>query len=186
MRRFMNKRTTDEDGFTHMGHHRHKHGGGRGRGGRRRLFDYGDLRLMVLALIKEQPSHGYELIKAIEERAGGSYAPSPGVMYPTLSWLEDMGFASVTTGDGGRKEYNITPEGDTHLTENKETLDAVFQRLEVSGSGIRASIPPRVMRGMDGLKFALRQRIRTGDLTDETIDNIAAALESAAQAVEKS
>jgi DNA-binding PadR family transcriptional regulator len=67
------------------------------------LFDYGELRLLVLALIAEQPAHGYELIKIIEERFGGSYTPSPGVIYPTLSWLEDMGYARVEPKEGGRK-----------------------------------------------------------------------------------
>src|SRR4051812_30777633 len=71
----------------HHQHHRGRHGG--------RLFDYGELRLLVLAMIAEQPRHGYELMQVIEERTGGSYSPSPGVIYPTLSWLEDMGYAHV-------------------------------------------------------------------------------------------
>src|SRR4051812_37924481 len=96
-----------------------RHGGGRGeyRGeGRRgsRLFDYGELRLLVLALIAQAPAHGYELIKTIEDRFGGSYTPSPGVIYPTLSWLEDMGYATVEA-EGGRKSYAITEAGTTFL-----------------------------------------------------------------------
>src|SRR5262245_12328069 len=84
-------------------HHHHRHHGRHGgrRGGR--LFDYGELRLVVLAMIAEEPRHGYELMRAIEERMGGSYSPSPGVIYPTLSWLEDMGYALVESESTGRK-----------------------------------------------------------------------------------
>src|SRR6516225_9138259 len=81
----------------HGGHHRlhHGHRGGGRRGGR--FFDYGDLLLVAIAMIAEQPRHGYEIIKGIEERMAGSYSPSPGVIYPTLSWLEDMGYTVLET-----------------------------------------------------------------------------------------
>src|ERR1044072_6068887 len=84
--------------------HNHHHHGHRSGG---RLFDYGELRLLILALIAEQPRHGYELIKSIEERFGGRYTPSPGVIYPTLSWLEDMGYAAVEAEAAGRKRYSL-------------------------------------------------------------------------------
>ena len=88
-----------------------------GRIGRRhgRPFDYGELRLLALAMIWDEPRHGYELIKSIEDRMGGAYSPSPGVIYPTLSWLEDMGYASVEAEQGGRKRYRVTAEGDPFL-----------------------------------------------------------------------
>src|SRR5690606_25340682 len=75
------------------GHGRHEHGraGMGGRGGRRRLFDGGELRLVLLKLIGDQPRHGYDLIREIEDKTGGAYAPSPGVIYPTLTLLADMG-----------------------------------------------------------------------------------------------
>ena len=83
-------------------HARHERGqefrGGHGRGGRRggRVLDHGDLRLLILRLLEEKPRHGYEIIKAIEEQVGGAYSPSPGVVYPTLTLLEELGHAAVT------------------------------------------------------------------------------------------
>ena len=96
--------------------------GRRGRGGR--FFDQGDLRLVILALLAEQPRHGYEIIKAIEERLGGAYAPSPGVVYPTLTWLEELGYAEVQSAQGNRKLYAITAEGRAFLL-----LDAALGEL---------------------------------------------------------
>src|SRR5262245_2204702 len=89
----------------HSGRHGHRRHGTFFGGRRERAFDYGELRLLVLAMIAEHSRHGYELMKAIEERMGGSYSPSPGVIYPTLSWLEDMRYAVVETEDAGRKRY---------------------------------------------------------------------------------
>ena len=85
-----------------------RHGGGGMRG---RFFDSGELRLVMLALIAEKPRHGYDLIKDIEERLAGAYAPSPGVVYPTLTMLEDMGLAVVSPEANGRKLYALTEEG---------------------------------------------------------------------------
>ena len=81
--------------------------GGRG-GGRRRMFDSGELRLVLLKLIGDQPRHGYDLIRAIESLSGGAYAPSPGVIYPTLTLLADMGHIDETKGEGARKLFAIT------------------------------------------------------------------------------
>ena len=95
-------------------------GSGGGFGGREgRMFDSGELRLVILALIAEKPRHGYEVIKALGERVGGDYSPSPGVVYPTLTLLEDMGYASASVDAASRKLYAITPEGQAHLDDNK-------------------------------------------------------------------
>ena len=85
-------------------------------------------------MIAETPSHGYELMKSIEERMGGGYSPSPGVIYPTLAWLEDMGFA-VSEAEGGRKRYRITAEGAAFLAANKAALDALAARMGPGGAG---------------------------------------------------
>jgi DNA-binding PadR family transcriptional regulator len=100
---------------------------GRWRGGR--MFEQGDLRYVVLRLLEEKPRHGYEIIKALEERFGGSYAPSPGVVYPTLQLLEDLGYARVMPGVEGKKTYEITDEGRAYLAENRETVDSIFDRI---------------------------------------------------------
>src|ERR1700675_3700811 len=88
-----------------MGHDRGFGGGG----GRERHFDNGELRFVILQLIADKPSYGYEIIKAIEERLSGAYAPSPGVVYPTLTLLEEEGYATVSSAEGGKKLYTVTP-----------------------------------------------------------------------------
>lgn len=170
----------------HHGHHSaHAHGGGHRRhGGRHRLFDYGEIRLLVLALIAEAPRHGYELIRAIEERFGGSYVPSPGVIYPTLSWLEDMGLVQAEA-DGNRKSFSITPEGEAYLAEHRADADALLARSGGEGRG-RRGMPPQVVRAMENLKLAMRLRMRDRAVDDDAAQAIAAALDAAAQAVERS
>ena len=98
-------------------------------GHRRRMFDQGDVRLVILKLISEKPSHGYEIIKAIEDRLGGAYAPSPGIVYPALTLLEEQGLIRVESTDGPRKLYAITPEGETVLERNRGLIEAIFGRI---------------------------------------------------------
>jgi DNA-binding PadR family transcriptional regulator len=163
-------------GRHHGGHHRHTG----------RLFDYGELRLVVLSLIHEQPRHGYDLMRAIEERMGGSYSPSPGVIYPTLSWLEDSGYATTETESAGRKRYRITTEGEAFLAANRAAIDALFSRIGPPGGGRYRGVPTPVLRGMENLKLALRLRLKQGAFDDATVSKIAAALDAAAHAVENS
>ncbi|MGE0595611.1 MAG: PadR family transcriptional regulator [Hyphomonadaceae bacterium] len=151
----------------------------------RRMFDQGDLRLVVLALIAEQPRHGYDLIKEIESRVGGAYAPSPGAIYPLLTMLEDLGHVALSASDGSKKLYAITSEGQAELAANKQAADVLFARLDAareSASGARA---PQLMRAWENLKFALNLRVERGPLTDDQVRAIAAALDDAAQAIEQ-
>ncbi|HET9683930.1 MAG TPA: PadR family transcriptional regulator [Gemmatimonadaceae bacterium] len=108
-------------------------GGGEPRGRARwrggRMFEQGDLRYVILRLLDEKPRHGYEIIKALEERFGGAYSPSPGVVYPTLQLLEDQGFARVRPEQDGKKIYEITDAGRAHLAENRDTVDSIFDRV---------------------------------------------------------
>ncbi|HZD25195.1 MAG TPA: PadR family transcriptional regulator [Alphaproteobacteria bacterium] len=173
----------DPIGHRHHGRHRGLHRSGR-RGGR--LFDYGELRLLVLSLIAEQPSHGYEIMKAIEERLGGSYSPSPGVIYPTLAWLDDMGYAAVDAEDGGRKRYRITAEGEAFLAANRETAEALLERAGWAGSGRREARPAPIVRAMENLRLALRLRFRRGPIDQAAAEAIAAVLDAAARDIEKS
>ena len=120
--------------------------GGGSHGRRGRVFDQGDLRLLLLSLIAEQPSHGYELIRLIEEKLGGAYTPSPGVVYPTLTLLEELGYATVEAQEGGRKLYSVTDAGRAHLAESAETVQRMRGRMddarERSGHA-PAPAPPR-------------------------------------------
>jgi DNA-binding PadR family transcriptional regulator len=139
----------------------HERGGGRHRHGRRpgRIFDHGELRLVVLALISERPRHGYEIIKEIEDRVAGTYSPSPGVIYPTLTMLEELGHAQVTNEQGGRKLYAITDAGRVYLDENRAAVDAVTARTEHSARmAAKAAAPMAVRKAMHALKHALLMR----------------------------
>jgi DNA-binding PadR family transcriptional regulator len=109
--------------------------GGFGRGGFRsgRKFAAADLHLIILALLEEKPRHGYELIKALEERSGGFYAPSPGMIYPALTYLEEIGHATFEA-DGTKKLYSITEAGRRHLEENRSAVETMFGELEHIGS----------------------------------------------------
>src|SRR5246127_2092732 len=104
---------------------RHWHRGGRG-GGLGRFFAHGDLRLVILQLIAEKPRHGYEIIKAIEELVAGAYSPSPGVIYPTLTLLEELGYVQVAPGEGARKLHEITDSGRSFLDANRSAVDSLY------------------------------------------------------------
>jgi DNA-binding PadR family transcriptional regulator len=109
-------------------------GGGMGDGFRvGRMVAGGDLRLIVLFLLEESPRHGYDLIKAIEERSSGFYSPSPGVIYPALTYLEEAGYATAST-EGNKKTYAITDTGKAHLAENRVGIEAVLTQLGKVGS----------------------------------------------------
>ena len=112
-------------------------GGHRGRGPRGgRIFEQGDLKYVILQLLEEKPRHGYDVIKELEERFAGTYSPSPGTVYPTLSMLEDIGYARARTEEGGRKIYEITDEGKAYLESNRGTVTDIFDRIAALGSSI--------------------------------------------------
>ena len=178
--------------FLH-GHRRGEHGdgvsGGRSdRAGSGRIFGHGGLRFVLLQLIADKPGHGYELIKAIEERLGGRYSPSPGIVYPTLTLLEEMGCVSVDLADGGgRKRYSVTEAGQQFLAANREITDEMMGRMSagVDGAGPRAGRPPQVVRAIENLKLAMRMRLAREPLTEQQAHEFAAVLDSAAQQLER-
>lgn len=161
-----------------------------GRGGRRsglgRFFAHGDLRLVVLHLIAEKPRHGYEIIKAIEESVGGAYSPSPGVIYPTLTLLEELGYVTVSTeADSGKKLQTITPQGQAYLDANRPALDTLLARMAEANATQGGEPAPQILRAMENLKFALRLRLSRGALSQAQTDAVAAALDAAARNVEQ-
>ena len=139
----------------------------------------------MLALIAEQPRHGYEIIKAIEDRLAGTHSPSPGVIYPTLTMLDELGHATVAD-IGGKKLYAITPEGEAHLAANRAALDGALARMERVRTAHGDGPSPEIIRATENLKLALRLRQSRGPLTDEQARAVAAALDAAALAVERS
>ncbi len=171
-----------EDGPRFGRHHR-----GGGRSGLGRFFAHGDLRLVILGLIAEKPRHGYEIIKAIEERVGGAYSPSPGVIYPTLTLLEELGYVTVgAAAEGGRKLHEATEQGRAFLDANRAALDALLARMDDAGRAQGGGPAPQIIRAMENLKLALRLRFARGPLSQEQVDAVAAAIDAAALGVERS
>ncbi len=151
-------------------------------GSRRRMFDQGDLRLVILHLISERPRYGYDIIKAIEEKLSGLYSPSPGVVYPTLTLLEEMGLIAAQTTDG-KKLFAITDQGREQLQANDAAVQAILERMQTAGAAYGGGAP-QILRAMENFRAALRLRLARGPLTDEQIKAIAAELDGAATRIE--
>lgn len=166
------------------GHHSEHRGM---RGGRMpRVFDQGDLRYVLLGLIAESPRHGYELIKAIEEKFGGMYSPSPGVIYPTLTLLEELGYIRPESAEGTRKQYVVTPEGAAFLAANQAVVDQIFARMAEVGQAYAGGPAPEIRRAMQNLEAALAIRLGRGPLSSEQVGAVTAILDRAAGEVERS
>jgi DNA-binding PadR family transcriptional regulator len=189
----------ESDGYRHCGPrggrgfrgglHKFAHGfGGRGgeggQGRRRGLYDSEELRLVLLSLIAAQPRHGYDLIREIEERTGGDYAPSPGVIYPTLTMLQDMGLIVESDAAGTRKVYAATQEGTAYLAERKDETDTLLARMTELGAARKGDTAP-VRRAMRNLHSALAEKIARAD-NDEQMHRIAALLDDVTQKIERS
>jgi DNA-binding PadR family transcriptional regulator len=159
-------------------------GGRRGRRARR-MFESGELRLVLLKLIADEPRHGYDLIRAIEEITGGEYAPSPGVVYPTLTLLQDMGFIGEAPGEGPRKAFQATEDGRSHLAEREDEVEALFERLRELAPPEEHAAGPAIGRAVKNLMTALRHRVGRDGLDDELLHEIAAILDEAAQRIER-
>src|SRR5215469_14333326 len=159
------------------GHFGERWGGRHGMGGSMmragRMLAQGDLRLIALALIAEQPRHGYEIIKVLEEKTSGWYSPSPGIVYPTLTYLEEAGYVTAQA-EGSKKLYTITDEGRAYLDENRDFVDAVLERLAAIGSKIarmrrrfggdeedddRRGLPPLVRAALENLREVAGERL---------------------------
>lgn len=149
---------------------------------RGRVFDYGELRVLLLSMLAEQSSHGYELIHAIKARFAGLYKPSPGVIYPTLTWLYDRGYAVIDLEKGGRKRYSITPEGKAFLAANHAVMEMLQKRIVPPRTG--KTSPPELVGAMDHLKRALNLRASVEPENEAVIQQIADAIHSAAQRIE--
>jgi DNA-binding PadR family transcriptional regulator len=137
----------------------------------RRMLAQGDLRLVALALIAEAPRHGYEIIKLLEEKTADWYSPSPGIVYPTLTYLEEAGYVTASA-EGSKKLYTITDEGRAYLESNRDLVDVVLDRLAALGERVnrwrrasrgerenRGALPPLVEAALDHLRATLGKRL---------------------------
>jgi DNA-binding PadR family transcriptional regulator len=157
---------------------------GRG-GGRRRVFDGAALRLILLSLIEQQPRHGYDLIREIEELSGGAYAPSPGVVYPTLTMLSEMGLIEEVEAEGSRKQFSLTEAGSAHLAENHGTVEQLLDRLRRLGSDGESADHAPIARALDNLTAVLRHRLSREDTSVNSIHDAAALIDEVAQKIER-
>ena len=173
---------------------RHHKGGRQPKLGR--LFAHGDLRFLILKLIAEKPRHGYELIKAIEEQVAGAYSPSPGVIYPTLTLLEELDWIVASATQGSKKLFDITSDGSLALEANRTTVEAIFARMaEVSVAQASTasfdtkitndSATPQLRLALDDLKRAIEYRLAEESLTKEQAGDIVAALSTAAEQIKR-
>ncbi len=160
-------------------------GPGRGPGRGRRMFDGGELRLVLLKLIADETRHGYELIRAIEAMTGGAYAPSPGVVYPTLTLLDEMGLIAEQQSDDTKKRFAVTEAGRAHLAENQEQVEALIARLTDLGVDRERTDGAPVRRAMGNLRVALRDRLSRGEFSEETLHDVAALIDEVAQKIER-
>ena len=178
-------------------HHRGRFRGGFGFGGRqgfggggmgdedmmraRRMLAQGDLRLVALAFIAEAPRHGYEIIKLVEEKTADWYSPSPGIIYPTLTYLEEAGYVTAAT-EGSKKLYTITDTGRAYLEANRDLLNVVLERLAALGDRVkrwrrhfgddredRGDMPPLVEAAFEHLRRIIRERLESGSETEASV-----------------
>ena len=154
-------------------------------GGRRRMFDGGELRLVLLKLIAEAPRHGYDLIREIEERTGGAYAPSPGVVYPTITLLADMGLIEDQQAEGAKKVFAITAAGTAHLDERAAEVEALMARLAEVGEARERHRGGPVRRAMGNLRAVLGGQLGNGEISAERLHAIADILDDAARRIER-
>jgi DNA-binding PadR family transcriptional regulator len=161
--------------------------GGKRRGpfGGGRMFDQGDLKLVILRLLDEKPRHGYEIIKELEERSHGHYTPSAGAIYPTLTMLEDLGFAIATPEDGGKKVYAITEAGRAHLLEHRPMVDELFDRVGQIGDAVFGDSVRPARDAMIGLAKEFGAAMMNGRRNPEQVKTITDILERAAAEIKR-
>lgn len=173
------------DGMDGHGYHGRGRGHGRGGGGGGRVFGPGDLRLVLLSLLAEQPRHGYELIKAIEGLFDGTYSPSPGSVYPTLTLLEELGqIAPVETagGDGGRKPLALTEAGRAWIAENADAMELAVSRMRFAARAMaKRNVPDGVIQSMHMLKAALA--FHPTEWTDAEVARVRGVLDAAVKQI---
>ena len=161
--------------------------GGRSAGRRGRMFASGELRLVLLKLIADEPRHGYELIKAMEELTGGTYVPSPGTIYPTLSLLSDEGAIEESTGsgEGSRKAFAATDAGRTELAERADEAEALVARLAELGRQDERHRSPEVFRALMNLGGVLKNSVFKSSPDAEKLQQIVDIIDEAAKRIER-
>ncbi|MGG7448256.1 PadR family transcriptional regulator [Kosakonia oryzendophytica] len=154
----------------------HHHGGGR----RQRFFGHGELRLVILHLLTHNASHGYELIKEIETLTQGNYTPSPGVIYPTLDFLQDQQLIVISDEESGRRKIAITAEGLRWLEENQSQLAQIQERIKARNVGYQLRRNPQMKRALENFKAVLDLRVNQGEISATQLKQIIGIIDRAA------
>jgi DNA-binding PadR family transcriptional regulator len=152
------------------------------------MFDQGELALVLLHLTESQPRHGYDLIREVESLTGGAYAPSPGIIYPTLTLLEELGQLEVQASSGAKRVFTVSEAGRTRLEEQKQVLGAALLRLQSLGREDRvecvdAETGP-IPRALENLKTVLRHRV-TPSTEKQLLFDIADIIDEAVRKIER-
>ena len=157
-----------------------------GHGPRRRrqqVFESGEVKYVILRLLKEKPRHGYEIIKALEERMGGGYTPSPGTVYPTLQLLEDQGFVRAVDSEG-KRVYHITPEGEAFLEEHRDVVDDILERVRETVRGFAGGRMAEVNQAFARVARATYRHAWRAGPDDPALERVAETLRKAAEEIE--
>ena len=153
---------------------------------RERMFETGDIRLLMLHFLQQRPAHGYELIKAIEELAKGEYTPSASIIYPNLTFLEEQALITSSQEEGGKKQYAITAEGAESLAGQGELLKSVSEKLLSLAILSNNRSIPEMQRAINNIRMALNLRLAKGPIEQETLYKITDALDRATKEIERS
>jgi len=153
---------------------------------RERMFETGDIRLLMLHFLHQRPAHGYELIKAIEELAKGEYTPSASIIYPNLTFLEEQALIVSHQEEGGKKQYAITPEGAASLAQQGGVLQAVTEKLHSLAILSNNRSIPEMQRAINNIRMALNLRLAKGPIEQDTLYKITDALDRATKEIERS
>ncbi len=162
------------------------HGGGPNGGGRRaKRFEGEELRLLVLGLLAEEAQHGYQLIRSFGEKSGGAYQPSPGVLYPLLALLEDMGLVKETASEGSRRQFALTEAGEAELAEKRADYDALVERLAALAEEVGRTDAAPVRRAVHNLRSAVIERLARAGTADDLAFDVAKIIDEATQKIER-
>lgn len=159
-------------------------GGCSGRRKRReKMLEASEIRLLMLHFLAQNAAHGYELIKSVEELSKGEYSPSPGIIYPNLTLLEEMEAIQVVDAQATRKAYRLTAAGEAHLAENRETVASLITRLSTLAILVNNRSIPAVEQAIHGLKVALNRRLAQEDISEAALQTLIKALHDAAEKI---
>ncbi|MGD9425876.1 PadR family transcriptional regulator [Pantoea sp. NSTU24] len=153
---------------------------------REKMLEASEIRLLMLYFLEQRAAHGYELIKSVEELSKGEYSPSPGIIYPNLTLLEEMEAIQVVDAQATRKAYRLMPAGRAQLAGQREMVPGLIARLSSLAVLVNNRSIPAVEQAIHGLKVALNRRLAQEDISDAALQTLIQALHDAAEKITRS